>query len=178
MKKAYVIFPFLGLIIFIGIWWNYHSEYQERAQQKVEQARAEFEARRLQEARDREIAIKDALAAQEIRRQERAEKEAKDLADKEARQLAEENERKSAREKQRFSVQVDRLTKDIETEKAAIAALEEEKRKATVDLGMLRENVRLAQANERNLLGILDRIAAADAARAAAEAAAAAPARR
>jgi hypothetical protein len=174
MKKAYVLFPFLGLIIFIGIWWNYHSEYQERAQQKVEQARAEFEARRLQEARDREIAIKDALAAQEVRRKERAEKEAKDQADKEARQLAEENERKSAREKQKFSAQVDRLSKEIETEKSAIAALEEQKRKATVDLGMVKEYVRLAQTNERNLLGILDRIAAADAARAAAEAAAAA----
>ncbi len=178
MKKAYVIFPFLGLIIFIGIWWNYHTDYKERAQQKIVQARAEFDGRRLQEARDREVAIKDALAAQEIRRQERAVKEAQDIADKEARQLAEENERKSAREKQKFSTQVDRLSKDIETEKVAMAALEEQKRKAAVDLGMLREYVRLAQANEKALLTTLDRIAAADAARAAAEAAAAAAAKK
>src|SRR5690606_33549033 len=112
----------------------------------------------------------------EKRRQERAAKEAKELADKEARQLAEENERKSAREKQKFATQVDRLTKDIETEKTAVAALEEQKRKSTVDLGMLREYVRLAQANQKSLIANLDRIAAADAARAAADAAAAAAA--
>jgi hypothetical protein len=174
MKKAYVIFPLLGLIIFIGIWWNYHSAHQERAQQKIEQARAEFEAKRLQEARDREIAIKDALEAQEVRRKERAEKEAKEQANQEARQLAQENESKSAREKQKFASQVERLTKEVQVEKDAIAALEEQKRKSAVDLGLLRENVRLAQANEKNLLTILDRIAAADASRAAAEAAAAA----
>lgn len=174
MKKAVVIFPLLGMIIFIGIWWNHHSAHQERAQQKIEQVRAEFEARRLQEARDREVAIRDALAAQEVRRMERAEKEAKELADRETRQLAEENRNKASREKQKFTSQVERLSKEVQAEKDVIAAMEEQKRKSAVDLGLLRENVRLAQSNEKNLLAILDRIAAADAARAAAEAAAAA----
>jgi low affinity Fe/Cu permease len=178
MKKAYVIFPAVALIVFFGFWWNYNSQYQARKAEKAQQAKLELEAKRLQEARDREIAIKDALEAQERRRAERAIKEAKELADREARQAAIENQNKAAREKDRFAKQVERLNGDIKVEREAIAALEEQSRKALLELGILREAVRLAQTNEKNLSTVLDRIAAADTARAAAEAAAAAASKR
>jgi colicin import membrane protein len=178
MKKAVIIFPLVGMIIFIGIWWNYHADHKAKLEEKALLAKKEFEERRLQEARDRELAIKAALEAQEVRRKERAEKEAKEQAEREARQLAIENRDRAARERQKFSNQVDQLNKDLQVERDAIAALEERKRKAGADLVRVQETVRQAQANERNLLAILDRIAAADAARAAAEAAAAAASRR
>ncbi len=174
MKKAIFIFPLLGMIIFIGIWWSHHTEHEKRKQDKVVQARQELEERRKQEARDRDVAIKDALKAQEERRKERAEKEAQEKAKQEVRQQAIERRDRTASERQRFSNQADQLAESIRKEKEAVAALEEDKRKASADLERLREIVRQVQSNERNLLGVIDRITQAEAARAAAAAAAAA----
>jgi colicin import membrane protein len=175
MKKTYIYFlvPLLGVIAFAGVYWNFASEFEAKEAAAKAAERQRKEEKLAQEAKDREQAIKEALAAQERRKAERAAKEAKEKADQEARQLALEARDKASREKQKLTVQVERLQKDIKTEKDAIADIQEERKHAIDEQNFLKNYVQQAQANTKSLAEVLDKIAAADAARAAAEAAAA-----
>ena len=74
------------MLVFFGYWWNFNSEYQVKQEAKKEVARLEKIAELEQEALNRKRAIEDALANQEVRRAERAEREAKRQADREQRQ--------------------------------------------------------------------------------------------
>lgn len=180
MKKTYVYFivPLVALIAFGGVYWNFSAGYEAKEAAKVAAVKAAKDEKLRQEARNREIAIKDALAAQERRKIEKAAKEAKDKADQEARQLAIEARDKSYRDQQKLGQQVERLEKDIKTEKEVIAKLEEDRKRASDEEAFLRTYVKQAEANTKSLYDVLDKITAADAARAAAEAAAAAAAKR
>jgi len=180
MKKSYVYFliPFLALIAFGGVYWNFSAGYEKVVAAKVAKAKAEKEEKLRIEAKNREIAIKDALAAQERRKVEKAAKEAKDKADQEARQLAIDARDKAFRDKQKLAQQVERLQKDIKVEQEAIAKLEEERKRAADEEAFLKTYVKQATTNSKSLYDVLDKIAAADAARAAAEAAAAAAAKK
>lgn len=180
MKKTYVYFliPFIALIAFGGVYWNFKAGYEKVEAAKVAKIRAEKDEKLRQEAKNREIAIKDALAAQERRKAEKAAKEAKDKADMEARQLAQEAKEKAYRDQAKLEQQVQRLQKDITAEKEIIAKLEEDRKKAADEEAFLRNYVKQANANTKSLYDVLDKIAAADAARAAADAAAAAAAKK
>jgi hypothetical protein len=178
MKKAYVIFPVVALLIFFGFWWNFNSTYEAVEAEKAKQVRLEREAKKRKEAEDRATAIKDALVAQEKRKKEREAKELKDKADREARELAIEERNKTAQEVTKLTKQRDQLNIDVKEEKANLVKIDEQKRKALDEQAFLKEYVRKADANVKGLSDVLDKIAAADAARAAAEAAAAAAAKK
>ncbi len=178
MKKAYVIFPAVALVIFFGFYWNFHSKYEAVIAERAHQVRLDKEAKQRKEAEDRALAIKDALIAQEKRKQERVAKEAKDRADHDARQLAIEARDKAFRDRDKLTKQRDRLTDEVAAEKVAIAKLEDQTRKAVDEEAFLRKYVLQAETNQKGLTAVLDKIAAADAARAAAEAAAAAAAKK
>lgn len=175
MKKSYVYFlvPLLGLIAFGAVYWNFDAQYAEKEAAKQAAVRKGKEDKLAAEAKNREQAIKDALAAQERRKVERAAKEAKDKADQEARQLAIEARDKAHRDQLKLEQQRDRLLKDIKVEEELIAKLGEEHKHAIDEQKFLKEYVQQAEANTKSLASVLDRIAAAEAARAAAEAAAA-----
>ncbi len=178
MKKAYVIFPVVALLIFFGFWWNFNSKHEAVVAEKAKQARIAKEAKQRKEQEDRATAIKDALAAQEKRKKEREAKEIKDKADREARELAIDNRNKTAQEVTKLTKQKDQLVADVKSEKEALLKLDEQKRKAIEEQAFLKEYVRKAEANAKALTDVLDKIAAADAARAAADAAAAAAAKK
>lgn len=178
MKKAYFIFPLLATLIFFGFWWNFNSTYEAKEAEKAKQVRLEREAKKRQEAEDRAKAIKDALVAQETRKKEREAKELKDKADREARELAIDERNKSAQDVTKLTKQRDQLNFDVKNEKEALVKLDEQKRKSFDEQAFLKEYVRKAEANVKGLSEVLDKIAAADAARAAAEAAAAAAAKK
>ncbi len=174
MNKAYVIIPTLLMLIFFGYWWNFNSEYEEKQAAKREVARLEKIAELEQEALNRKRAIEDALANQEIRRAERAEREAKRQADREQRQADIEARRQADREKQKLARQLSRLKGDVYDEQAKLAQLKENIRILTAEEAFVREYVTIARQNENNVTKVIQRITAADAARAKAVAAAAA----
>ena len=172
MKKTYVYFlvPLIGLIAFGAVYWNFSSGYEAKVAQKAKVQREIREEKLRVEAKNREQAIKDALAAQERRKVEKAAKEAKEKADQEARQLAVEARDKANRDQIKLAQQVERLEKDIKVEKEAIAKIEEERKRAADEEKFLKTYVKQAEANTKSLTEVLDKITAADAAKAAADA--------
>jgi hypothetical protein len=180
MKKNYIYFllPLVGLLIFGAVYWNFSKGLAEREAKRVAAEKKKKEDKLRQQARDNEKAIQDALVAQAKRKAEREAKDAKDKADKEARALAVEARDKADRDARKLAAQVERLEKDIETEKAAITKLEGDKKRSYDEQAFLRDYVKKAEENVRSLTQVMDKIAAADAARAAAEAAAAAAAKK
>ena len=135
MKKTYVYFlvPLIGLIAFGALYWNFSSEYEAREAAKKAAIRQERDEKLAKEAKDLELAIKDALASQERRK----------------------------------------IEKDIKVEKEAIAKIEADRKLAVDEQTFLKEYVKQAEANTKSLTEVLDKITAADKARAEAEAAAA-----
>jgi colicin import membrane protein len=172
MKKVYVIFPTVFMLIFFGYWWNFSSEYEAKEAAKKEIVRQDKIAKLEQEALNRKKAIEDALANQDIRRQVRATKEAKRQADLEQRQADKETRRQADREKQKFARQVSRLESDVDAEKQLLTKVDEKKRVLIDEEAFLREYVDKARSNENSVTKVIQRLVAADAARAAAVAAA------
>jgi hypothetical protein len=179
MKKTYVYFlvPILGLVAFAAVYWNFSQGYEARLAEKQRIIRQQKEDKLKVEAKNREKAIQDALAAQERRKAEKAAKEAKEQKDQEERQAAVEARNKAERDQQKLSNQVERLQKEVKVEQEAIAKIEEDRKRAQEEQTFLKEYVRQAQANTKSLSEVLDKIVAADAARAAADALAAAKAK-
>lgn len=175
MKKTHVYFllPLIGLIAFGAVYWNFSEGYEAEQAKKAAIIREEKQEKLRLEAKNREQAIQEALAAQERRRAEKAAKEAKEKADAEARQLAIEARDKANRDQQKLAQQVERLQKDIKVEEAAIADIQEANKRAVEEQNFLKDYVRQAETNVRSLTEVLDKIAAADTARAAADALAA-----
>jgi colicin import membrane protein len=174
MKKSYIYFliPLVGLIAFGAVYWNFSEGHEAKVAEKMRIQREAKEEKLRMEAQNREQAIKDALAAQERRKIEKAEKEAKEKADNEARQLAIEAQRKADRDQMKLAQQVKRLEDEIKVEQEAIAKIEEQRKVAADEENFLKTYVKQAEANTKSLTEVLDKITAADAARAAAEAAA------
>ena len=178
MKKKYAYFlaPLVGLVIFSAIYWNFSKGIAARDaahQAAVDQAKKEKADK---QARDNAKAFAEAVATGERRKAERAAKDAKEKKDHDDRQAAVEARDKANRDQIKLAQQVDRLEKDIQTEKDAITKLEGDKKKSTDEQAFLVAYVKQAEDNARMLSQVLDKIAAADAARAAADAAAAAAA--
>lgn len=178
MKKKYAYFlaPLVGLIIFGAVYWNFSKGLTARETARIAAEKKKKDDKLAQQAKDNEKAIREAVASQERRKAERAAKDAKDKADKDARAAAVEAQDKANRDQLKFAQQVERLEKDVQTEKDTITKLEGDKKKFTEEQAFLRIYVKQAEDNVRSLTQILDKIAAADAARAAADAAAAAAA--
>lgn len=173
MKKAYVIFPLLAMLIFFGFWWNFNSKYEAEQLEKDRLARVAREDKLKKEAEERKIAIQQAVAAADARKQERETKAAMLQAERDTRQHAKEASDKAFRDKEKLARQVERLQNDVETEKGLIDKLEEKKKLLVKDEAFLRKYVTLAETNQQGLQDVLEQIAKADTARALAEAAAA-----
>ena len=175
MKKSYIYFlvPLIGLIAFGALYWNFSQGYEAKIAEKARLVRVAKEEKLKTEAENRKKAIEDAIEAQERRKAEKAAKEAKEQANQEARQLALEARDKANRDQLKLAQQIERLEKDVKVEEAAIAKLEEDRKRAADEEQFLKTYVKQAEANTKSLTEVLEKINAADAARAAAEALAA-----
>ena len=112
------------------------------------------------------------------RKLEREEKERIETAKKEARLQAEELRQKTFDDRKFAHEQVERLKKEVAAVQAEVAKFEEEKRNRTTELVALKELVQKAEGNQKYYYDLLDKIAAADKAKAEAEALAAAAAKK
>ncbi len=175
MKKTYVYFlvPIVGLIVFSAIYWNFSTGYEAALARKAQIVREEKVQKLREEERNRKKAIDDAIAAQQRRKAEKAAKDAKDRADADYRQSLYDARNKANRDQAKVSQQVERLQRDVKAEKDAIAKLEDSRKNAVEEQKFLKIYVQQAEANTRSLTEVLDKITAADAARATAEAQAA-----
>lgn len=180
MKKnlVYVLAPVIGVIIFAAVYWNVKSNYEAKEAAKLAREKKDKEERVLAQAKANEAAIREANAGVERRKRERAAKEEQDKKDKDARTAAVEARDKAGIDRDKFNKQVKQLETDIKTEKDTIAKLEDDKKKLNEEEAFQRIYVKQAQENAQKMIGVVEKIAAADAARAKAEAEAAANAKK
>ena len=170
-KYAYIVVPLILLVIFSAVYWNFSKGLAAREAKRVAEAEQKKKDKLRDQAQKNEQAIREALASQEKRKAERAAKDAKDKKDHDDRQAAVEARDKANRDQLKLNQQVERLENEIKAEKDAIAKLQIEKKKAADEQAFLVGYVKQADENARLLSQVLDKIATADAARAAADAA-------
>ncbi len=181
MKKKYVYFvpPLIGLVLFAGVYWKFAAAHEQReANMRTTMIKAREEKIRAENILKKK-AVEDALVQQEIRKKQKAEKETKELEERDRREraaLAMANARDTATRK---VAEVRRLEKQVEDAKKEIARVEQEKKASLDEQAFIRVYVQKAEANQKGLAAVLQKIEAADraaeeAARAAAAAAAAA----
>ncbi|HEY5226988.1 MAG TPA: hypothetical protein VIJ19_00535 [Opitutaceae bacterium] len=179
-NKLYFIIPIAALIAFAAYYWNFSSEYEANEAAKVA-AEKQVKLQKLQdEANQRQAAIKDALAAQVIRKAERAARDAKAQKEKDDKENARLGAEKADQEAQKLERQSDKLDKDVAATKEEIEKIQAEEKRSTEELAFVKTYTASAKENQAKLADVLSKIQEADAAvaRAAAAAAAAAAAKR
>jgi hypothetical protein len=125
-----------------------------------------------------EKAIAAAIEASKIRAVERAEKERLDELKKTARQEADDQRQRAYEERKRLREQSDRLKKDLVEVKAGVDKVTEEKKKHVEEEIFLKNYLKQAEANVGYYYNLLDKINAAEVARAEAARIAAAAAKK
>jgi hypothetical protein len=174
MNKAYFIIPLIGVLIFGGFYVNFsrgHEAHLAEVKAKADEAKKE-KAR--QQVIDREKAIAAAVEASKLRTEERLKKEKIEEDKKTARQTAEDKRLRANSDKTKLTDQVRRLKKDLEEVQEEIKKIELEKKTLMDEQAFLRTYVKQAESNVKYYYDLLDKIAAAEKARAAEAAAAAA----
>jgi hypothetical protein len=174
MNKSYFIFPLLGLLIFGGFYLNFEKNFESKQAAAKAQADEVKKAKARQDIVNREAAIKAAIEAQAKRKIEREERDRIEEAKKTARQDAEDLRQRNYDERNKLRDQANRLKKDLEEVKAVTAKVAEDRKKLVDEQAFLLTYVKQAEANVKYYYDLLDKITAAETARAAAEAAAAA----
>ena len=174
MNKAYIIFPLLLTLIFAGFYYNFTRHDQERQAQIKAKEEATLKAKVAKDVADRAMAIAAAVDASKKREIERKIKTDLDEAKKTARQEAEDRRQRTYDERNRARDQAGRLKKDLEEVKGTFTKIEEEKKKHLDEQTFLKDYVSKAEANVKYYYDLLEKIDAAEKAKAAAAAAAAA----
>jgi len=166
MKKAqlYFLVPLIGMIGFGAIYWNFNAGFAQREADKASIVKKSRNDKLIEDARLREKAVGDAIAAQERRKTEKETKDAKDRKDREDRENAVQARNKAYRESEKLQKQSERLTKEIEAVKVEITKIEEDKKKQSDEALFLKAFVKKVEGNAKGLNDVLEKIAAADAA--------------
>lgn len=168
MKKTYIYFiaPLVFTAIFAVFYVRYAKDYDARLARMEDNRRAERQKKLDEEAKAREKAIADAIAQTEKRKKEKAEKEKREQEERDRRELAGQELRKAQEDSRKFEDQLKRFQKDIEENKAALAKIEEDKKQLLEEERFLRDYVQKANANTQSLTTVMQKIEAADKARA------------
>lgn len=178
MNKAYIIFPLICTLIFGVIYYNFDKNYDKKQADIEAKAAQDLKDKAAKEVADRAVAIKAAVEAAQKRDLERKERDRIAEAKATARQEAEDRRQKTYDERNRGRDQVARLKKDLEEVKGTFTKIEEEKKKHLDEQAFLKTYVKQAEANVKYYYDLLEKIDAAEKAKAAAAAAAAAAAKK
>lgn len=176
MKQIYLGVPLCLTLAFGAYYWSFDRSYE--SQIAAEQAAAESleQARIAREVEVRNKAVKEAVAAQAARDLARAEKEKLEAGRTAARQKAEEDRTTFFELRRKQRELAEKLRKELDTAKLEVARLEEQKRLLLQEREFLVAYVKEAEANAASYHQLIDKVEAAEKARAAAEASA--PARK
>ena len=170
MNKIYILLPVIGMLLFGGYYMNFSKGYEAARETQRQAAEAVIKAKKETDLKNREKAFQTAIEAAAKRKLEREEKERVETAKKEARLQAEEQRLQAFDNRKLLREQVDRLKKEVAAVQAEVDKFEEEKKQRTNELTFLKEFVQKAEANQKYYYDLLDKIAAADKAKADAEA--------
>jgi hypothetical protein len=165
MKKSYVYFVaplVLTLIFLFGFYLNAHKNFEDREQAAIKAEKDKKTAKLEKEAKDREVAVKAALELQEKRRADKKARDEKEAIDKEERDKARLARDKAGRDSEKLEQQVKRIQKEIEGEKKELTEVQAERKRTNEEHAFLKEYVKKAEKNAKDLTGVLERIAAAD----------------
>jgi len=162
MKKFYVIFPVIGVIIFAFFFWRFNADFEAREHAKTEEVRlarvtkqqADFEAKRK--------AVEAAIANQEKRKQEKAERETREAAEKQVQLDLNDQADRARTELDRVVRQVDRLKIEISVEDEALKRLNLDKSTLVAEDEFLKQYVKAAEDNQKSLEKLLTKVEAVD----------------
>lgn len=174
MKKKYIymLAPLVGLIIFCVFYIPFANRYDAQQEAKHKKELADRDAKLMAEAEARRQAIIKANEDADRRKREREAKAARDKADQDAREASLAQREKAFNDQKKYKDQVASLQKEIAAEQKAIAAIEQDKQDALKEQSFLKSYVQQAETNAQNILSLVDKLAAAEKARADADAAA------
>ena len=176
MKKVYIIFPLIGLVIFGSFYVSFRKTHDAvRAQAKARAAEVR-KAKFTLDLAQREKAIQDAIAASKKRELDLKERERLEEAMKNARLAAEDRRERTYADRNKFRDQVSRLKKELNDVKDTFKKTEEEKKHSINEQAFLKTYVKQAETNVKYYYDLLDKITVAEKARVEAAAAAAAAA--
>lgn len=162
MKKYYVLFPAIGLVVFAFFFWrfnvNFEAEKQEvenkKRMEREEKARADFEVKKK--------AVEEAIQLQEKRKVEKAEREKREADEKQLQIDLKDASDKARDERDRVLRTVDRLKNEIAVEDAALGKLAKDKVNLVSEDEFLQKYVKAAEANQKSLEEVLLKIKKAD----------------
>lgn len=172
MNKIYILVPLIGMLLFGGYYMNFNSGYEAEKAKQQKEADAAIKAKKELDQKNHEKAYQQAIDAAAKRKLEREEKERVETAKKEARLQADERRDKAQADHRLLKEQVDRLKKEFAVVQTDVNKYAEDKKQRSAELVFLKEFVQKAEANQKYYYDLLDKIAAADKAKAEAEAAA------
>ena len=175
MNKVYLTIPLIGVLIF-GVFYHSFAKGHEAHLMEIKAAAEKAKADKVRQGiADREKAIAAAVEASKLRAEERARKEKIEEDKKNERLLAEEKRMRADSDRKKRTDEVRRLKKDLEDVQEEIKKIEQEKKTLADEQSFLTDYVKKAETNVNYYKDLMEKIAAAEAARAkAAEAAAAA----
>lgn len=174
MNKAYLIWPLIGLLVFGAFYWHASKGFAERDRQIAIQKEKDRQERITQDLLRRKKAIEDAIKAQDERKAARLLKEKKEEDERIARDaMLDRRNRAFDDVNKRLRPQLDRLKQDADSVRQEIKQLDLQKKQYVDEEAFLRGFVRTAEANVKTYYDLLEKIKAADDARALADAAAA-----
>jgi len=174
MNKLYFIVPLVGSILFAAYFTSFNKQHKAREEAKKAVAMAELKEKQLRDEENRRLAYDAAIKAQEQRRLEKEERDRLEEEKKKLRQDLEDKRERSFNERKKFREQVERLRKEVSSVEEEIKKIETEKKSHADESAFLKNYVRQAQSNVKYYYDLLDKIDAAEKARAEAERAAAA----
>jgi hypothetical protein len=170
MNKIYLIAPLTALAFFTAVYVHFHRGHTAREAAKVAQAQAARQAGLQAEQAARRQAIDEALRSQESRKKDREARETRDRADQELRQAALDARDRAQHEFDRLTRQLAGLRQELTESSTAIEKLNREAASLNEEKDFLVAFVERARVNARSLARLLEKLAAADDARAAAAA--------
>ncbi len=158
MNKAYFIAPLIAVLVFGGFYSSHQSGAKAREADRVAKVEANLKAKLAAEQAAKKAAMTEAIQAAETRKKEREAKEAKEKIEKEARAVAIDAREKARRDQEKSNKQIERLEKDIEVEKAAIAALMANRKEAELEKAFLQDFVVKSQTNVQALQALMTKL--------------------
>lgn len=163
-SKIYFIAPIVVLAAFVAYYWNFKAGYDAKQAEEQRQIQ-EVKRKKLEdEAKSRAAAIEEANKLAKERMKERAEREAREQKQKDDKENALLNRDKAEQESQKLQRQVEKLTKDVSSEKDEIKKIEDDNKKEDEEQAFLVQYDKVAQQNQAAMAAVLTKINEADAA--------------
>jgi hypothetical protein len=162
MKKFYILFPLIGVIIFAVFYWQFNASFADEKQKIEEQKKADREAKARADFEIKKKAVEEAIQLQEKRKIEKAEAQKREAEEKQLQIDLKDASDKARDELDRVLRTVDRLKNEILVEDAGMKKLAAEKANLVSEDEFLQKYVKAAEANQKALEEVLKKIQKAD----------------